>query len=88
MVCGTKIMSPRNGAGTAEVGRSHMDQLIARTPRVLAEPTRSGITARWQRQTPIEVLTGEYLPRLQPRSTDDTTLSVTAERIGARERRR
>ena len=29
MVGDTKIMPPRNGEGTAEVGRPHMDQLIA-----------------------------------------------------------
>jgi hypothetical protein len=31
MVGDTKIMSPRNGAGTAEVARTHMEQLVART---------------------------------------------------------
>jgi hypothetical protein len=29
MVGDTKIMPPRNGEGTAEVGRPHTDQLIA-----------------------------------------------------------
>ena len=30
MVGDTKIMSPRNDAGTAEVARPHMEQLVAR----------------------------------------------------------
>ena len=66
MVGDTKIMSPRNCAGTAEVGRSHTDQLIARTRTGpgRAHPVRHH-RALAAGETPIEVLTGEYLPLLQ-----------------------
>jgi hypothetical protein len=53
MVSDTKIMSPRNDAGTAEVARPHMEQLVA-PPRILV--------GRGARRPGHRVLTGEYLP--------------------------